>query len=394
MNDNALISVIVPIYCIDRYIGLCIESLIKQTYKNLEIILVDDGSPDRCPEICDLYAKKDSRIKVIHKENEGLVSARKAGILAATGKYVGYVDGDDWVGAGFYESLYSHIASTDSDVACAGFSRDLFTSSVSFTDNLQSGLYEGARLEELKKKMLSFGEFFRFGISTYVWNKLFKLELLLEAQLNVDNNISIGEDGALIYSTIFKAKKVVLIDNVAYHYRQREDSMLKLKTSFDKDAEKLLSLYSFMSEYAKGVDAKYDFQRQVDDYVLGICIMRSGDVQYFGKQIKCKRVVIYSAGTFGQQLMNRLKGTHTCDVVGWVDDDYREYRRCCLDVDPVDRLSKDDYDYILVATIDTVLANTIKKRITDYGICPDKILIVNKDNESKALIKTYLKYDF
>ena len=93
-----LISVIVPIYRIDRYVGLCIESLINQTYKNLEIILVDDGSPDRCPEICDLYAKKDSRIKVIHKENGGLVSARKAGIMTATGKYVGYVDGDDWVG--------------------------------------------------------------------------------------------------------------------------------------------------------------------------------------------------------------------------------------------------------------------------------------------------------
>lgn len=389
-----LISVIVPIYRIDRYVGLCIESLINQTYKNLEIILVDDGSPDRCPEICDLYAKKDSRIKVIHKENGGLVSARKAGIMAATGKYVGYVDGDDWVGVGFYESLHNHIAAIDADIACAGFRRDLFSSTSSFTDNLQSGLYEGERLDALRMKMLSNGDFYRLGVSTYVWNKLFKRELLLEAQLNVDNSISIGEDGAVTYPAIMKARKVVLTDNTAYHYRQREDSMLKLTTSFDKDAEKLMALHKYLTTYAKGVDAKYNLQKQVDDYVLGICIMRSGDVEYFGEAINGKKVMVYSAGTFGQQLMNRLKQANTCEVAGWVDDDYWEYRRCCMDVDSVERLSKDDFDYILVATIDTKLAERIKNRIAEYGISAKKILTIKKEKESSLLIKKYLDYDF
>ena len=392
--ETDLISVIVPIYRIDRYVGLCIESLINQTYKNLEIILVDDGSPDRCPEICDLYAKKDSRIKVIHKENGGLVSARKAGIMAATGKYVGYVDGDDWVGEGFYESLHNHIAATDADIACAGFRRDLFTSTSSFTDNLQSGLYEGERLDALRMKMLSNGDFYRLGVSTYVWNKLFKREILLEAQLSVDNSISIGEDGAVTYPAIMKAKKVVLTDNTAYHYRQREDSMLKLTTSFDKDAEKLMALHKYLTAYAKGVDAKYKLQQQVDDYVLGICIMRSGDVEYFGEAINGKKVIVYSAGTFGQQLMNRLKQANTCEVAGWVDDDYWEYRRCCMDVDPVERLSKDDFDYILVATIDTKLADRIKNRIAEYGISEKKILTIKKEEESSLLIEKYLDYDF
>ena len=355
---------------------------------------MDDGSPDRCPEICDLYAKKDSRIKVIHKENGGLVSARKAGILAATGKYVGYVDGDDWVGVGFYESLHNHIAATDADIACAGFRRDLFTSTSSFTDNLQSGLYEGERLDALRMKMLSNGDFYRLGVSTYVWNKLFKRELLLEAQLSVDNSISIGEDGAVTYPAIMKAKKVVLTDNTAYHYRQREDSMLKLTTSFDKDAEKLTALHKYLTAYAKGVDAKYKLQQQVDDYVLGICIMRSGDVEFFGEAINGKKVIVYSAGTFGQQLMNRLKQADTCEVVGWVDDDYWEYRRCCMDVDPVERLSKDDFDYILVATIDTKLADRIKNRIAEYGISEKKILTIKKKKESSLLIKKYLDYDF
>lgn len=384
------ISVVVPIYRIDKYIGLCIESLINQIYKNLEIILVDDGSPDRCPEICDLYAKKDNRIKVIHKANGGLVSARKSGLQAATGRYVGYVDGDDWVGAGFYESLYHHITASNADIACAGFRRDLFTSTASFTDNLQSGLYEGERLVDLRKRMLSDGDFFRLGVSTYVWNKLFKRELLMKAQMSVTDSISIGEDGAVTYPAIMKAERIILTDNTAYHYRQREDSMLKLTTSFDKDAEKLQSLHKYLSEYAKTVEELYDFQRQVDDYVLSICIMRSGDVAYFGKGLDGKRILVYSAGTFGQQLMNRLNETKQCEVVGWVDDDYWEYRRCCMDVDPIERVSKDDFDYILVATIDTQLAERIKTRIADYGISTNKILTIKKNEESKSLIQKYL----
>jgi glycosyltransferase involved in cell wall biosynthesis len=167
-TENLLISVIVPIYRIDKYLGICIESLINQTYKNLEIILVDDGFPDRCPEICDLYAKKDNRIKVIHKENGGLVSARKTSLLASKGEYVGYVDGDDWVGAGFYEALYTDIITSESDIVCAGQSRDLFDRSVHFTNSLPSGIYECEKIKDLYRNMISNGEFYRPGVTTYV----------------------------------------------------------------------------------------------------------------------------------------------------------------------------------------------------------------------------------
>lgn len=102
LDKCPLINIIVPIYGINRYVGICIESLINQTYRNIEIILVDDGSMDKCPEICGLYVKKDNRIKVVHKKNGGIVSARKAGLEVATGDYIGYVDGDDWVDSVFF----------------------------------------------------------------------------------------------------------------------------------------------------------------------------------------------------------------------------------------------------------------------------------------------------
>lgn len=384
------ISIVVPIYQIDRYIGICIESLLNQTYENLEIILVDDGSLDRCPEICDLYAMKDKRIKVIHKENGGLVSARKAGLQASIGDYVGYVDGDDWVGAGFVESLYTAISTADADIACGGFSRDLFTRTAHFMDNVNCGVYESEKLDALRKEMISKGDFFKIGVSTYVWNKLFRREILVDAQMAVDNPISIGEDAAVTYPAIMKAKRVVITDTCAYHYRQREDSMLKKVASFSVDAKKLKYLYDFLTKFASEQDKKYRIQEQVDDFVLGICMMRSGDTSCFSNEIAGKRVAIYSAGTFGQQLYNRLYHSSMCQLVNWVDDDYWEYRRCCLDVNPVESLSKGGFDYILIATLNDLLKEKIAARLMDCGVVKSKILSVTSPDNRHERIQQYL----
>ena len=165
--SQPLISVIVPIYGIERYVGHCIQSLMQQTYQNLEIILVDDGSPDHCPQFCDLYASKDKRIKVIHKENGGLVTARKAGVQVANGEYIGFVDGDDWVGVGFYQSMLNTIMACDADIAVAGCSRDLYRKTITMENALPLGVYEGESMEYFRKNMISFGRFFRFGVTTY-----------------------------------------------------------------------------------------------------------------------------------------------------------------------------------------------------------------------------------
>lgn len=388
MSSNELISVIVPIYGIDRYVGICIESILHQTYTNLEILLVDDGSPDRCPEICDLYARKDSRIKVIHKKNGGLVSARKAGLEASTGSFIGYVDGDDWIGLGFYETLHAAITTSNCDVVCAGQSRDLFQQSAHFTNPYPLGIYSGDRLKKLQENMLSFGEFYSPGITTYVWNKLFRRDVLYAHQMNVDERITIGEDAAVTYPVLMDAKSVYVFDCVAYHYRQREDSMLKQSTSFAAETQKLRFLYEYIAAFAQRYDA--NILKQVRDYVLGICIIRSGgrlpDNTYstFSDCYFGKNVVICSAGTFGQQLIRRINERELCHVVCWIDDDYWEYRRCCLDVDPLSAISSAAYDYVLIASIDNHVAMQLRKRLLDYGVSDQKILLINCDKQDKA----------
>lgn len=421
MEKHPLVSVIVPIYMIDRYVGICIESIMNQTYKNLEIILVDDGSPDRAPEICDLYQSKDDRIRVIHKKNGGLVSARKAGLKEAKADLITYVDGDDWIGPQFIEKLVRAAEETDADMVCAGQTRVIFERRATLTDALSKGVYladiadpeelvrDGSSdsriagtMSALLEQMMSCGTFYRPGISTYVWNKLFRREILYDVQMRVDEKISIGEDAAVTYPALLKCRRVAVTDNAEYHYRQREDSMLKQSSSFSDEAGKLKALYEYLMRPevwgGTGLD-RYHLERQILDYVLSICIMRSGgrlpedDYSTFNKAYFGKNVVIFSAGTFGQQLVNRFRETGHCRVVGWVDDDYWEYRRCCLNVDPVDQIREMDFDYVLIASVSQAFSDEAIRRLTGYGVNRRRILTVTvpaDEERRKNLTKRFL----
>ncbi len=396
--SQPLISVIVPIYGIERYVGHCIQSLMQQTYQNLEIILVDDGSPDHCPQFCDLYASKDKRIKVIHKENGGLVTARKAGVQVANGEYIGFVDGDDWVGVGFYQSMLNTIMACDADIAVAGCSRDLYRKTITMENALPLGVYEGESMEYFHKNMISFGRFFRFGVTTYHWNKLFRREAIIPFQMAVENGFTVMEDGATTYPAMLAAKKVVLTNNFAYHYRQRSDSMLKSMTSLAIEAERLKSVYYFLQNAVNDYPAEYQLKKQVDDVMLAVYIVRCGGItniandmvlnSIFNRNIEGKKVVIGGAGTFGQQMYRRLDATGKVEITGWIDPYYWEYRRVGMNVDPVESIVDADYDYILMAGLDSSFKALVTRTLADFGVDPEKVLAVEMDYDTRREILT------
>lgn len=399
VDSNALISVIVPIYNIEQYVGFCIESIIKQTYTNLEIILVDDGSTDRCPALCDLYASKDSRIKVIHKANGGLVSARKAGVSIASGKYIGYVDGDDWIESDYYETMYKSAMKSGADIVCAGFSRDFFSRKVKCNNSVLDGLYEGDSLEVLFTQMMSYDSCFTIGITTYVWNKLFKSEIVKDVQLCVDEQISIGEDAAVTYPALLKAERVYICDNNSYHYRQREGSMLKVQADYHTEVSKIRLMYDYLSSMFLKNKRSEMLNNKLDNFALGYFIMRSGgiiedhDITVFRKDFKGKRVAIVFAGSFGQILYNRLKRANYCQIVGWYDDDYWEYRRCSMDVDPFNDINVDSFNYIIIAKTDFDSIELIKKKLKSFRISEKKILNIDiSANERQRLLKKFLDF--
>ena len=220
-----LFSVIVPIYNIEKYIRRCIDSVLAQSFADFELILVDDGSPDNCGTICDEYAKKDARIKVIHKENGGLVSARQAGIKVAEGDYIFHLDGDDSILLDALESAYKIICDTNADVVSFSYrcSIDGETGDV-VEDLVNEGLYNKSEIEkEIFPKLLSdknMNHMFYF-----LWGKAIKRELATKHQLNVNPAISLGEDLSCAIPCFLEAEKVYMSKKDIYLYTIRNDSI-------------------------------------------------------------------------------------------------------------------------------------------------------------------------
>lgn len=223
----AFLSVIVPIYGVEKYLCQCVESILTQNYQDIEIILVDDGSEDSCPTICDEYANKYSMVRVLHKINGGLVSARKAGLEVATGQYVAFVDGDDYVDPNMYDKSCAIAKSTNSDIVITGFKFMYPERTLEWNDTLQNGLYTKSDLEtKVYPIMMCHDNALERKIAPAVWNKLFKRELLERVLPDVPETIKDGEDAAITYPCMLLAEKVFFsLEEHAYNYRVLSESM-------------------------------------------------------------------------------------------------------------------------------------------------------------------------
>lgn len=223
----AFLSIVVPAYNVENYIKECVNSILAQTFTDFELLLVDDGSTDSTGRICDDYAEKDSRIRVLHKENGGLVSARKAGLSEAAGEYTAYVDGDDWIAPDQFANLCDAAKNEDADIVIADFTVAMGNDRKLLTQNMEGGIYTGDKLrEKLHNCMLSKGEYFSFGLQPSLCSKLFRRRLLLPYQEAVDERIRLGEDAACFYPCVLEAKKVVYLKGQqGYFYRMRESSI-------------------------------------------------------------------------------------------------------------------------------------------------------------------------
>lgn len=214
MQDK-LISIIVPVYNVKNYLEECVNSLMNQTYKELEIILVDDGSTDNSGEICDVVAQTDSRIRVIHKENGGLSDARNIGIMAAKGEFIGFVDSDDWIEPTMYAELYEACNNNDADISICSYYRDYIDKCV-VGNRCKSGVYKrdeaiGLLLEGIE-------------IQDHAVTKLYRRELWRDVQFPVKK---IYEDIRTIYKVILKSSTICVMEKPLYHYRQRSGSIVR-----------------------------------------------------------------------------------------------------------------------------------------------------------------------
>ncbi len=227
--DKLLISIIVPVYKTEQYLDRCVESIVSQTYKNLEIILVDDDSPDNCPQMCDAWAEKDNRIKVLHIENKGVANARNQGLDVATGDFIGFVDSDDYIEPDMFETLLNNLTDNNADISLCGYQ-------INEEENAVANLRMVTPLDAMK--LICMGDY-KYGV---LWNKLYKKDVIKHIKMP---DFVCCEDLIFNYYVFKNAQSIVECDSKLYHYFQNEDSIVHSNfgiNSFDAVKSKELML--------------------------------------------------------------------------------------------------------------------------------------------------------
>lgn len=383
-----LISVIVPIYNSEKYLIQCIESIIKQTYTNIEIILVDDGSTDSSGRICDAYSKQDSRIKVIHKENGGVVSARKAGLEIANGEYTTAVDSDDWIDESMYEELVKVQQKTQADIITSGIYLENKYSTGKLIDNLEEGVYQIQNPSFLRNNFIIDMDTREYRINISICNKLIRKNIFYQCYFKIDNQLIWGEDMLSVITSILNSDKIAITNNLFYHYRQLETSSshtrrisilrefgiayeylwnLFEKSCFSEILMELLQyivLHKFFGQFNKVVFTP-------DKISIPIYLLREKE---FGKYAK---IIVYGAGAVGKSIYNQLK-KEKYNIVGWIDRASDIYTKKGMPVENPQILEFLQFDKILICIKEKEDALSIKNELSErFGINEGKIVIAD-----------------
>ncbi len=399
-----LISVIVPIYNLDAYLYQCVSSIVGQTYSHLEIILVDDGSTDNALEICEYFRKSDKRIKVIVQPNGGLVTARKVGLNASTGRYVFYVDGDDWIETDCI-AKYHHLACAhDADIVIGDYRREFLGNFQTIRNPIAPGVYDRSRIEkDILPSMISHGTFFSHGLRTYSWGKLYKRTVIHDLQNQVPDQVMVAEDAALVYPAIYRSNIVVMADIALCNYRQRPNSILKSTQFDDRETERIAVAFQYLAKALHSNQSLYGFEQQLQSYFAAIITIRSGaflsavdlyrKFNVFGPMETGARLAVYNSGSFGQHVYRHLQNNQVFSLVGWYDKDHKENNILRMPVSDPDEISNASFDHLLVPSFDPVLHAEVTALFDKHHIDHVKVRTVSLDANRLENTIVNLGYD-
>lgn len=369
------VSVVIPIYNVASYLEQCIESILKQTCQSMQIILVDDGSSDDSANICDRYAQTDERIVVIHQKNKGLVAARKAGLSKATGNYIGFVDGDDFVEPDMFRDMVENLVVTEADFIHTGYFVGGHENITFDTEILELG---DDREEIIRKLILSN----KSDISQHIWCKLFRAELIKKCYAKVPDNASYGEDLLNFCVCLLEAKKIFMFGHSYYHYRVRERSLSHSSEMKAVKDEVVLyqGLMAVLKEYGYAVRLEKELDRFLYSHMLLALkrIDRDGFqiTQYFYPDIEAldgRRILLYGAGGVGKDYYSQLSRYAGCVIAAWVDRNADECQNKYRKVEGLERLNKGDYDCIILAIKSKKIALEVEEQLVQSGIDSKKI---------------------
>lgn len=379
------LSVVVPVYNSESYLCQCIDSILNQTYLNLEIILVDDGSTDLSGEICEAYAKKDKRIKVIHKKNEGLIKARLSGTKQAVGDYITFVDGDDWIAPDTYEQMMKHM--DNHDIVMAGvyryFAADQIKADIPM---ITEGIYERNAIERsIIPYMLWSRKRNTWELDPSLCTKIMKKSLFmgfLESASKLD--IYFGEDTAVIFPLILRANSIVMIHDCFYYHRQRPQGMVPSYFQDNKFYEKMYALYEYLKMTFSQSSHWGILSPQLEHfYSNAIQLKQQGFADYketsedifpFWEIRKGADVVLYGAGETGKRFYAQNEQYCFCKIVLWVDQNYKRLCQEDRQIASPEQMAAAAFDYIIIAVRSVEVVQEIMTMIMEMGISADKII--------------------
>lgn len=381
MSD--LISVIVPIYQVKEYLHKCITSIINQKYKNLQIILVDDGSTDGSETICDEYAKIDKRITVIHRDNGGLVRARKTGLEYAKGDYVGFVDGDDYIDEEMYAYLYEEIIKGKADMVHTPFffEQDGLTRSSGVINQKTIHIHDTNEKIELWNNIL-LDKKYGYDVFPSIWSKLFRADFIKRNYSIVPDEQSYGEDVICLYVCLSNCRVIRLAEEAHYHYVVRENSMTRIDgyELLEKElglSNTLISMRGFLCETDKILNIAV--RERIFTALTEIACDQTcfNSIHYYFSNIEMfqgKRVALYGAGRVGVGYYIQLKNTRNCEIVGVFDKRSDGLMVLGNRVAPPEHLLTKKFDYVLIAIREEYKADMIRNDLIEKGIAKDKII--------------------
>ena len=384
-KDSGKVSIVVPAYNAEPYIGKCMDSLVCQTYKNIEIILVDDGSEDRTGAVCEEYGRcYQPLIQVIHSERGGVTNARLKGVRKAAGEYLAFVDADDWIEQDYIASML--LCMDGADMIGAGILREQMgecKSAFCEYNGIASGIYVSeAERRKVYENMLYCASPYQFGVLPYLCNKLFRKELLQPFLETMDKGIFDGEDAAVVYPYLLAARKIVLIDDCKYHYRNHGDS-----ASF-RDSVKAYwnasSLYQTLYGYFWESGYGESLMEQLDYYMRRM-IWKKDPAAYlsvnsfrfpFGKVKAGSRIILYGMGKMGSALYYQLKQTNYCRLIAWADRNPEQTGDKTAWVPRIfpQEIMEYSFDYVIIAIQNEMAAAKVAKELSAMGIGEQKII--------------------
>lgn len=396
-----LISVVIPIYNAEPYLACCIESVTRQTYRNLEILLVNDGSTDGSLQICHNYEKKDQRVRVYDQKNQGRVAARKAGVRFAEGQYISFVDADDWIAENMYEQIYERMQKNgkEPDIVAFGLIEEYGDRRITRKEIVKADFYEAEALDRLKEHILYAEYFFGFGMLPHLCDKIFTKDILLTSGfMEVDNGIFYGEDTTSLFRVCLCSRTLQVLDITPYHYRQNNytNGLRTLRVG----QENFRGLYrEFQISIAKQ-PCREVYERQIVFYFWFVLLLRQFENLQSGKclfpysqSVSGKKVILYGAGGFGIEVYKYIKKTGCCEITGWVDREYASRDKEELPLESPEKIQEKPFDYILITILNERASQKIKEQLEEKGIPAENIQYIGeKCLEGETLPKWLTDY--